>query len=572
MIISIPKAVFEPNREAFAKKPYEWKLEWRDALDVDLEMLGVPAMKELRAVIAADLSLRGAKTLVRDLDIWIGVQETGKGIKTAKARNLKQAAGLLIQLVRQNPHKHIYERLQGAAEGVVVPYFVSGIRYREPSRNYPPYIEVRLVHEEFDLKKMSSFTLHHYEIVGRTAYTILHESGYLTETPPMRADYEHFIERYADIKDRIGKQFYAVGQADDSGIDGNGDGEDRWWRSSRSNNFILDKNGEPARVVIDVFRETDKKDRNSDSDKVDLSFWSSLGHRDKDGDGDYDPAEDDTAEETQAAYEIPVHPYVACFDLRRHKRLRIHVGNLAEYVYDRAIRERLILPKTDAALIDTLIVETGRASRFRDVVVGKAGGTIILCQGSPGTGKTLTAEIYAEALERPLYTVQCAQLGVTAEDMEDNLMEVLARGRRWNAVMLLDESDVYIHKRGNDLVQNAIVGVFLRVLEYHAGVLFLTTNRGDLVDDAILSRCTARVNYGTPSKSDQYKIWRSLLRANDVVMDNEVVKEIVVQNPTLSGRDIKNLLKLAMLVADDRKCDITPEIIAEVKVFKPTCE
>ena len=98
-------------------------------------------------------------------------------------------------------------------------------------------------------------------------------------------------------------------------------------------------------------------------------------------------------------------------------------------------------------------------------------------------------------MQRPLYSVQCSQLGLEPADLERELLKIFTRAARWNAILLLDEADVYIHRRGSDIQQNAIVGVFLRVLEYYSGVMFLTTNRAELVDDAIASRCLARIDY-----------------------------------------------------------------------------
>ncbi len=149
-------------------------------------------------------------------------------------------------------------------------------------------------------------------------------------------------------------------------------------------------------------------------------------------------------------------------------------------------------------------------------------------------------------------------------------MKVLARGQRWGAVMLLDEADVYVHQRGSDLQQNAIVGVFLRVLEYSQGVLFLTTNRGDLVDDAILSRCTARIPFKIPSAEDQERIWRALIETNGADVTEEELQDILMEHDSLSGRDIKNLLKLALMVAKDNKRRIDVDLIREMKMFKPT--
>jgi SpoVK/Ycf46/Vps4 family AAA+-type ATPase len=140
-------------------------------------------------------------------------------------------------------------------------------------------------------------------------------------------------------------------------------------------------------------------------------------------------------------------------------------------------------------------------------------------------------------------------LGMTPSDVETQLKKVLHRAERWGAILLIDEADVYIHARGNDMVQNAIVGVFLRVLEYYRGVLFMTTNRGTVIDDAIVSRLTARFRYENPNKDEQFKLWTVLSRENDIELDPVDIKHIVNSTvmPCVSGRDIKNLLKLALV-------------------------
>lgn len=60
--------------------------------------------------------------------------------------------------------------------------------------------------------------------------------------------------------------------------------------------------------------------------------------------------------------------------------------------------------------------------------------------------------------------------------------------------MLLDEADVFLERRvNNDIKRNAMVGVFLRLLEYHQGILFLTTNRVSTFDDAFNSRISVKM-------------------------------------------------------------------------------
>lgn len=577
MQVRIPKLVFEAHRGSLVNLPFEiedWSLGWHHYVDVDLSAYTVDELKELSEIIGSRIDIRGAKTLKRDIDAWIKVNESKQGVKEVKARTLRQAVPLIVEALMQTPRRHVYQRLQNADEGVMVAYYVEDVVYHPPSRerDRSEYVEVSLAWEEFGEVRKMSISLDHEHCLGKTGIQSLTAKGLLIENELLRADYEYLVEdRYSNIKDEIGKQFLAVGLADDQNIDGNegSRSERRWWLSTASTKFRLDKDGQPAKVVIDVFQE-ENGDRHDRDASVSAWFWRNQAkNKTRSTDEEVEWDEDDDADDLFKP-DIPIHPYVAAFDLKRHKRIRIHVGNLTEYAYDKEIRSRLILPSRNARLIDTLLVE--RESSFSDVVRGKSGGTIVLLQGPPGCGKTLTAEVYAEALERPLYTVQCSQLGVDAEDLESNLMKVLARGRRWGAVMLLDEADVYVATRGTDLTQNAIVGVFLRVLEYHSGVLFFTTNRGDLVDDAVLSRCTARIPYQYPEPTDLARIWRVLADANGVQIEDSEIDLIVASHPKMSGRDVKNLLKLAMMVARDRGCLVSAMIVDEVKDFRPTCE
>jgi AAA+ superfamily predicted ATPase len=110
-------------------------------------------------------------------------------------------------------------------------------------------------------------------------------------------------------------------------------------------------------------------------------------------------------------------------------------------------------------------------------------------EGAPGVGKTCTAECIAELVKKPLYPITCGDLGSTAEDVEKGLKKHFMLASKWDCVMLLDEADVFLARRKpEDLHRNSIVSVFLRMLEYYKGLLFLTTNRVGSFDEAFKSR------------------------------------------------------------------------------------
>lgn len=238
---------------------------------------------------------------------------------------------------------------------------------------------------------------------------------------------------------------------------------------------------------------------------------------------------------------IPYHLYVMMFDLTKHLQVNVHVRELRKYEYDTSIIDKLILPSDHKSLIETLSLGTDQLAE--DVVENKKGGIICLLSGNPGLGKTLSAEVFGEYLQKPLYIVQSSQLGTSPKGLEESLDKVLSRANRWGAILLIDEADVYVRKRGTDINQNAVVGVFLRTLEYFGGVMFLTTNLAKEVDDAIVSRMTAHLQFDMPIADARREIWKIMLNQWNMKYDPNDLEE-VVENIELSGRMIKNLVKL----------------------------
>ena len=76
----------------------------------------------------------------------------------------------------------------------------------------------------------------------------------------------------------------------------------------------------------------------------------------------------------------------------------------------------------------------------------------------PGVGKTYTAESVADTLKRPLYVLHSGDLGVTPESVETNLSNALMLATTWQAVLLIDEADVFLEQRSvQDLTRNCLV-------------------------------------------------------------------------------------------------------------------
>ncbi len=212
------------------------------------------------------------------------------------------------------------------------------------------------------------------------------------------------------------------------------------------------------------------------------------------------------------------------------------------YRYQPELKNKLVLPEEQTDLIDILTAEMDVL--MDDIVQGKSGGTTVLCAGPPGVGETLTVEVYSEIIQRPLYRVRSGQLVLNVSTMETALKEILTRAQRWGAVMLIGEADLYIKQRDDNIATNAVVGVFLRVLGYFNGLLFLTTNRVDDIDETIVSRCIALVKYNPPDVEAKRRIWRVMSEQFGLAVDDCLIGEFVEIFPAATGRDIKGLAKL----------------------------
>ena len=194
------------------------------------------------------------------------------------------------------------------------------------------------------------------------------------------------------------------------------------------------------------------------------------------------------------------------------------MDRLQDVIWGEEAFRSLVLGSKQKTLIHSLVKQhKRRAALFDDVVAGKGKGLIGLLSGGPGCGKTLTAEAMAEVTRRPLYVLSAGELGVSLSDLDQNLARVMELSKAWDAILLLDEAEVFLHKRSStDVNRNALVSIFLRQLEYFQGVLIFTTNMISQCDAAfeseliVMSVIITRVHVLVPCRS--YTFFDSLPR------------------------------------------------------------
>ncbi len=538
--------------------------EWSYDMDVDLNRSTDREMNQLIKLFEKHIDIRGSKTGIRDIRAWIDL----KNHKLRTVKRVKDFEPVLIQYLKDVNGHRIYGHDDYDPDAILC-YRVTEIKYKpKETHQYdttPERVKMSFIFKRFGIERERTLTFWRKDIVTYTPAKALMEMGFKIETEPLRKQYLDDVKLYQKTHPQVGKQYIANGAGLDDTLDDQDDDYRRYRHHGKGKSFVM-KN---QRVVVDVFMENEAKyeELTHEGHVDDGAWWWSHIDGVIGEDEDKDQGDELEVAQTEVDVEVPIHPHVVVFDMIRHIRLTTHINFLKAYVYDETLADKLVLDKQVKELIETLV--SGK-SNFTDIIEGKSGGTVILLAGSAGTGKTLTAEVFAEYQKKPLYNVQASQLGLNPEELEEELKRVLTRSARWDAILLIDEADVYVHSRGNDINQNAIVGVFLRVLEYHDATIFLTTNVPDIVDDAIISRCIAKIDYQYPTKDQQIKIFTIISKTSNIKIGNQVILDFVKKHNEYTGRDIKNIIKLANLKSIADKKPIGLDILEFIIRFNPS--
>ncbi|MCE1239119.1 MAG: ATP-binding protein [Azonexaceae bacterium] len=453
-----------------------------------------------------------------------------------------------------------------AVTGKPLAWVVARLDYTPPSEEESGKIYVELKANSRAKMAVHTLRISGPDIAGRTVAEILAAKGYVKETPALIAAYEEGAVRYFDWRAQYGAQFSGTGTG---WFSENPTATHRDTDFARKDQIILSSTGGTARLVNDESILGDRVLTMDATGDILAKFVRRVQRNSR-----LSGKEEAEVEETQAELgkeknlftELPVHFFILMFHLDLHHYVWVHVDDLQPYAYQPELKDKLVLPPEQTDLIDILTAEMDVL--MDDIVAGKSGGTTVLCAGPPGVGKTLTAEVYAEIIRRPLYRVHSGQLGLNVAAMETALKEVLTRAQRWGAVMLIDEADVYIKRRDDNITMNAVVGVFLRVLEYFNGLLFLTTNRVDDIDEAIVSRCIALIRFHAPEREDRLKIWGVMAQQFGLAVEPALLDRLPDIFPQASGRDIKGLAKLVSKYCSQKQVPPGEEVFRRCSMFR----
>jgi hypothetical protein len=250
-------------------------------------------------------------------------------------------------------------------------------------------------------------------------------------------------------------------------------------------------------------------------------------------------------------------PVVLGFAFSEKLWLEFTVSGISDIVWNAGAFDSLVLPENQKSIVKALVSSHAfHPSRsIDDIISGKGKGLVAVLHGPPGTGKTLTAEGIADLLKCPLYMVSAGDLGTDPRTLEKELQNILDIAHSWGALLLLDEADVFLEKRSiHDIHRNALVSIFLRLLEYFQGILFLTTNRVETFDEAFVSRIHLSLRYSELTSKARRTVWKMFIQrvrdSEDMEVEDITEEDFnTLAKRNINGRQIKNLTRAAQALA-----------------------
>jgi hypothetical protein len=193
-----------------------------------------------------------------------------------------------------------------------------------------------------------------------------------------------------------------------------------------------------------------------------------------------------------------------------------------------------------------------------------AGGVRMLFAGPSGTGKTLSAEVLASALDVDLLQVDLSRVvSKWIGETEKNLGRVFETAERSNAVLLFDEADALFGKRtevsdAHDRYANLETAYLLSRLERFEGLAILSTNLRQNIDAAFTRRLEFIVDFEEPSREQRLALWKCHLPQKAPLAEDVALEELAGRFAIVGGL-IRNAAVAAAFLAAAENLPISKE-------------
>jgi SpoVK/Ycf46/Vps4 family AAA+-type ATPase len=227
---------------------------------------------------------------------------------------------------------------------------------------------------------------------------------------------------------------------------------------------------------------------------------------------------------------------------------------LATPVDRRGEPEPLFLDPRERQEFDALLLRSRHRERL-GADLGNGRGVRALFAGASGTGKTLAARHIAARLGKDLYRIDlAATVSKYIGETEKCLDRALSAAEELDVVLLLDEGDALMARRtdvgsSNDRYANLETNFLLQRIESFEGIILVTTNDVERIDQAFARRLDAVLTFRSPDAVMRRDILSRQLGEHDV---SAWLIDDVACRCVLTGGQLRNVALHARLLAMER--------------------
>lgn len=191
-------------------------------------------------------------------------------------------------------------------------------------------------------------------------------------------------------------------------------------------------------------------------------------------------------------------------------------------------------------------------------------GISALFAGASGTGKTMTAEVFARHLDLALYRIDLSSvISKYIGETEKNLRQLFDAAEAGGVILFFDEADALFGKRtdvkdSHDRFANIEINYLLQQMEAYPGLAILATNRRSALDRAFLRRLRFVVEFAFPDAEHRRRIWQRVFPPQVPLapLDYDHLARLEI-----AGGNIRNIAINAAFLAAERGGSVTMEWI-----------
>jgi hypothetical protein len=204
--------------------------------------------------------------------------------------------------------------------------------------------------------------------------------------------------------------------------------------------------------------------------------------------------------------------------------VRPRLDTLAQRLDPKATWDDLVLPDEETNMLHQVSDQVMQRNQVYEIwgfahKMNRGLGINALFAGESGTGKTMAAEVIANALRLNLYRIDLsAVVSKYIGETEKNLRRLFDAAEDGGAILFFDEADALFGKRSevkdsHDRYANIEINYLLQRMESYRGLAILATNMKSALDVAFMRRLRFIVTFPFPGLAERKQMWQKVFPA-----------------------------------------------------------